>query len=165
MGYASFTNSPASTRVPAQSVADGRRVGRSRLTALLVVAAGHRIPTSSGFGFFRSRPHRAPAVFPDPDAAPAHASMERRLLRILPLEDLRRLVARDCHNPSRVCTRELCFSSLQPAIASGLIDTRRIISSFFRRHNVKPWHYRLGSGQRLPWRHRYPRQDAAPCGA
>ena len=40
MSYASFTNSPASTRLPAQSVACGRRVGKSRLTALLVLAAG-----------------------------------------------------------------------------------------------------------------------------
>jgi hypothetical protein len=33
VSYASFTNSPASTRLPVQSVAGGRRVGKSRLTA------------------------------------------------------------------------------------------------------------------------------------
>jgi FlaA1/EpsC-like NDP-sugar epimerase len=27
------------------------------------------------------------------------------------------------------------------------------------------WHYRLGAGQRVPWRHRYPREDAASCRA
>ena len=40
MSYASFTSSPASTRLPTHSVAGGRRLGKSRLTALLVLAAG-----------------------------------------------------------------------------------------------------------------------------
>ena len=43
MSYASFTNSPASTKLPAHSVADARAipggVGKSRLAALLALAA------------------------------------------------------------------------------------------------------------------------------
>ena len=147
MSYASFTNSPASTKFPAHSVAGSRAVPagkRGRLAALLVLAAStefllvavaayfaavlyHRLilldspdPAKyipgipSDFHIAVARFHRAPAIFPDPDAAPARVPMERRqqrLLRILllhlddiPSENLRRLLARYCHSPSCECS-------------------------------------------------------------
>jgi hypothetical protein len=39
VSYASFTNSAASTKLPTHSVVGGRRVGKSRLAALLALAA------------------------------------------------------------------------------------------------------------------------------
>ena len=147
MSYASFTNSPASTKLPAHSVAGGRAipagVGRSRLAALLVLAAStefllvavaaysaavlyHRLillelagrrqvhpGIPSDFHIAVARFHRAPAIFPDPDAAPARVPMERRQRRLprilllhlddIPSENLRRLLARYCHRPSCEC--------------------------------------------------------------
>jgi hypothetical protein len=115
VGYASFTNSPASTHLPAHSVAGSRPVpaGKGgRLAALLVLAAStefllvavaaycasvlyHRLilldspdvayhpGIHSDFHIAVARFHRIPALFPDPDTAPARVPMERRQRRLL----------------------------------------------------------------------------------
>lgn len=69
MGYASFTNSPAFTRVPAQSVADGRRGGRSRLTALLVVAASTEFLLETVAAFFAAVLYHRQILLDSPGAA------------------------------------------------------------------------------------------------
>ncbi|MGY2908680.1 sugar transferase [Bradyrhizobium sp. URHC0002] len=184
MSYASFTNSPASTRLPAQSVADGRRVGKSRLTALLVVAESTEFLLVAVAAFSAAVLHHRQILLASPDA-PKYIQ-ESLLISTLPLlastgfQRYSRIQTQPRHvfrwsgasgvffvfsiflsamfllkiseDYSRatviaqavgvlltvLCTRAICFSLLQPGIASGLIDARRIISAFFRRHNVKP---------------------------
>ena len=97
----------------------------------------------SDFHIGVARFHRAPAIFPDFDATPPGVPMERRQRRLprilllplddIPSENLGRLLARTVLVQAGsvvlavLCTRTILFSLLQPAIASGLIDARRVI--------------------------------------
>lgn len=71
--YASFTNLPASTRLQAHSFDDGRAnaggVGRSRLTALLSVAAGTEFLLVAGAAYFAAVLYHRVVLLEAPDSA------------------------------------------------------------------------------------------------
>src|SRR5947207_1975588 len=73
MTYASFTNSPTSTKLQAHSFDDGRLiaggVGRSRLTALLVVAAGTEFLLVAGAAYFAAVLYHRVVLLQSPDSA------------------------------------------------------------------------------------------------
>jgi len=177
MTYASFTNLPASTKLQAHSFDDGRAiaggVGWSRLTALLVVAAGTEFVLVAGAAYFAAVLYHRVVLLESPDSA-------RYILESLLISTLELLVSIGLRQYSRIltqprhvflwsgasavllvfsffvsaifvlkasgdysratviiqagsvlitvlCTRAIWFSVLQPAIASGLIDARRVI--------------------------------------
>jgi Undecaprenyl-phosphate glucose phosphotransferase len=176
VSYASFTNSPASTKLPAPSVAGGRAipagVGKSRLAALLALAA------STEFLLVAVAAYSAAVLYhrlslSSPDAAKyVQESLLISALQLLVsiwLGQYSRIQTQPRHvflwsgasgvlfvfsffistifllkiseDYSRatvlaqavsvlltvLCTRAIWFSLLQPAIASGLIDARRVI--------------------------------------
>src|SRR5262245_35226219 len=177
MNYASFTNLPASTKLPGHSVDVGRavpaRVGRSRLAVLLVLAAATEFllvtvaAYSAAFLYYRLvRLHS-----PDPAQYIPESLLisTLQLLVSIGLRQYSRIQTQPRHvflwngatgvflvfsfflstifllkiseDYSRgtviaqavsvllmvLCTRAIWFSSLQPAIASGLIEARRAI--------------------------------------
>jgi Undecaprenyl-phosphate glucose phosphotransferase len=173
VSYASFTNSPASTRLPAHSAAGGRRVGKSRLTALLVLAAGTEFLLVAVAAYSAAVLYHRLILLDSPDAAKyIQESLLISTLQLLASIGLRQysriqtqprhvflwsgasgvffafsfflstmflLKISDGYSRATVIaqaagvlltvlgTRAIWFSVLQPAIASGLIDARRII--------------------------------------
>ncbi|QHO72370.1 undecaprenyl-phosphate glucose phosphotransferase [Bradyrhizobium sp. CCBAU 051011] len=172
MSYASFTNSPASTQYRASSVGGGRVVGKSRLAALLVLAA------STEFLFVAIAAYSAAVLYhrlillDSPAAAYVNESLliaTMQLLVSIGLHQYSRIQTQPRHvflwsgvsavffvfsffistifllkisdGYSRatimaqgvsvllavLCARAIWFSLLQPAIASGLIDARRVV--------------------------------------
>jgi hypothetical protein len=187
VSYASFTNSPASTRLPAHPVAGGRRFGKSRLTALLALAAGTEFLLVAVAAYSAAVLYHRLILLDSPDAAmyirEALLISTLQLLASIGLRQYSRIQTQPRHvflwsgasgvffafsfflstmfllkiseDYSRatviaqavsvlltvLCTRAIFFSLLQPAIASGLIDARRIILmgdprlAFFRSSN------------------------------
>ncbi|APO51386.1 undecaprenyl-phosphate glucose phosphotransferase [Bradyrhizobium diazoefficiens] len=177
MSYVSFTNLPASTKRPAHSVDGGRAieegVGRSRLTALLVLAAGTEFLLVAGAAYFAAVVYHRAVFLGSPDSAryiPESLLISTLgLLVSIGLRQYSRILTQPRHvflwsgasgvllvfsffistifvlkiseDYSRatviaqagsvlltvLCTRAVWFSVLQPAIASGLIDARRVI--------------------------------------
>ena len=176
MSYASFTNSPASTRLPAHSV-DWRQavssVGKGRLTALLVLAAGTEFLLVAVAAYSAAVLYHRLILLNSPDAAKyiqeSLLISTLQLLASIGLQQYSRIQTQPRHvflwsgassvffvfsffistifllkiseGYSRatviaqavsvlftvLCTRAIWFSLLQPAIASGLIDARRVI--------------------------------------
>jgi Undecaprenyl-phosphate glucose phosphotransferase len=174
--YASFTNSPASTKLPAHSVAGGRAipagVGKSRLAALLALAASTEFLLVAVAAYSAAVLHHRLFLLDSPDAKYVQESLLISTLQLLVSIGLRQY-SRIQTQPRHVflwsgasgvffvfsffistifllkisegysratviaqavsvlltvlCTRAIWFSSLQPAIASGLIDARRVI--------------------------------------
>ncbi|WP_284267085.1 undecaprenyl-phosphate glucose phosphotransferase [Bradyrhizobium iriomotense] len=177
MNYASFTNLPASTKLPAHAVDGGRAieggVGRSRLTALLVLAAGTEFLLVAGSAYFAAVLYHRVVLLGSPDSAryipesflistlallvsiglrqysriltqPRHVFLWSGASSVLLVfsffvstifvlkisGDYSRatvIVQAGCVLLTVLCTRAIWFSVLQPAIASGLIDARRVI--------------------------------------
>lgn len=177
MSYASFTNSPASTKLPAQSVAGGRAIpggaGKSRLAALLALAASTEFLLVAVAAYSAAFLYHRLMLLDSPDAAKyVQESLLISTLQLLVsvgLQQYSRILTQPRHvflwsgasgvllvfslfistifllkiseGYSRatviaqavsvlfmvLCTRAIWFSLLQPAIASGLIDTRRVI--------------------------------------
>ncbi|MGY8684678.1 undecaprenyl-phosphate glucose phosphotransferase [Bradyrhizobium sp. UFLA05-153] len=177
MNYASFTNLPASSKISAHSVDDGIAiaggVGRGRLTALLVLAAGTEFLLVAGAAYFAAVLYHRLVLLQSPD--PARYVQESFLISTLGLlvsiglRQYSRILTQPRHvflwsgassvllvfsffvstifvlkiseGYSRatvivqavsvlltvLSTRAIWFSVLQPAIASGLIDARRVI--------------------------------------
>jgi putative colanic acid biosynthesis UDP-glucose lipid carrier transferase len=177
MKYASFTNLPASTKLPAHSV-DGARavptdVGRGRLAALLVLAASTEFLLVTVAAYSAAvLYHRLTSLYSPHPAQYVQESLLIGTLELLVSAGLRQhsqiqtqprhiflwggagcvflvfsffistifvLKVSDDHSRTIVmlqagsvlfavlCTRAICFSVLKPAIASGLIDARRVI--------------------------------------
>lgn len=177
MSYASFTNSPASTELPAHSVAGGRAipagVGKSRLAALLALAASTEFLLVAVAAYSAAVLYYRLILLDSPELA-------KYVQESLLISTLQLLVSIGLGQYSRIqtqprhvflwsgasgvlfvfsffistifllkisegysrgtviaqavsvlltvlCTRAIWFSSLQPAIASGLIDARRVI--------------------------------------
>ncbi len=177
MNYASFTNLPASTKFPAHSVDVGRavpaRVGRGRLAALLVLAAGTEFLLVAVAAYFAAVLYHRLVLLQPPD--PGKYIPESLLISTLDLlvsiglRQYSRIQTQPRHvflwngassvflvfsfflstifllkiseDYSRVtvmvqavsvslavlCTRTIWFSLLRSAIASGLVDARRVI--------------------------------------
>jgi len=180
VSYASFTNSPASTKLPAHSIAGGKTIpagsGKSRMAALLALAASAEfvlvvVAAYSAAVFY----HRLIGLgSPDPPEAAKYAQESLlistfQLLVSIGLRQYSRIQTQPRHvflwsgassvffvfsffismmfvlrisdGYSRAiviaqavsvlltvfCTRAVLFSFLQHAIASGLIDARRVI--------------------------------------
>jgi len=177
VSYASFTNSPASTKLPAHSVAGGRAipggVGKSRLAALLALAASTEFLLVAVAAYSAAVLYHRQLLLDPPDAAKyVQESLLISTLQLLVSIGLRQY-SRIQTQPRHVflwsgasgvffvfsffistifllkisegysratviaqavsvlltvlCTRAIWFSLLQPAIASGLIDARRVI--------------------------------------
>lgn len=177
MSYASFTNLPASTKLPAHSVDGGKAiagdVGRGRLAALLVLAAGTEFLLVAGAAYFAAVLYHRLALLQAPDSTryipESFLISTLELLVSVGLRQYSRILTQPRHvflwsgassvllvfsffvstifvlkiseDYSRatvvvqaasvlltvLCTRAMWFSVLQPAIASGLIDARRVI--------------------------------------
>jgi Undecaprenyl-phosphate glucose phosphotransferase len=177
VSYASFTSSPASTKLPAHSVAGGRAipggVGKSRLAALLALAASTEFLLIAVAAYSAAVLYHRLAFLDSPDAAKyVQESLLISTLQLLVsiwLQQYSRIQTQPRHvflwsgasgvffvfsffistifllkiseDYSRatvlaqavsvlltvLCTRAIWFSLLQPAIASGLIDARRVI--------------------------------------
>jgi Undecaprenyl-phosphate glucose phosphotransferase len=173
VSYASFTNSPASTKIPAHSVAGGRALDKNRLTALLAFAAGTEFLLVAIAAYSATVLYHRLILQDSPVAA--HYIQESLLISSLQLlvSIARQQYSRIQTQPRHVflwsgassvffafsffismifllkisvdysratviaqavsvllsvlCARAIWFSLLQPAIASGLIDARRII--------------------------------------
>jgi Undecaprenyl-phosphate glucose phosphotransferase len=177
VSYASFTNSPASTKLSAHSVAGGRAipagVGKSRLAALLALAASTEFLLVAVAAYSAAVLYHRLILLDPPDAAKyVQESLLISTLQLLVSIGLRQY-SRIQTQPRHVflwsgasgvffvfsffistifllkisegysratvmaqavsvlltvlCTRAIWFSLLQPAIASGLIDARRVI--------------------------------------
>ncbi len=177
MSYASFTNSPASTKLPAHSVAGGSAipvgVGKSRLAALLALAASTEFLLVAVAAYSAAVLYHRLILLDSPDAAKyVQESLlisTFQLLVSIGLRQYSRIQTQPRHmflwsgasgvffvfsffistifllkiseGYSRatvlaqavsvlltvLCTRAIWFSLLQPAIASGLIEARRVI--------------------------------------
>jgi len=173
VSYTSLSNSPASTRLPAHPIAGGRRVGKSRLTALLVLAAGTEFLLVAVTAYSAAVLYHRLILLDAPDAAKyiqeSLLISTLQLLASIGLRQYSRIQTQPRHvflgsgassvffafsfflstmfllkiseDYSRatviaqavsvlltvLCTRAIWFSLLQPAIASGLIDARRVI--------------------------------------
>jgi Undecaprenyl-phosphate glucose phosphotransferase len=177
VSYASFTNSPASTKLPVQSVAGGRAipggVGKSRLAALLALAASTEFLLVAVAAYSAAFLYHRLTFLESPDAAKyVQESLlisAMQLLVSIGLRQYSRIQTQPRHvflwsgasgvffvfslfistifllkiseDYSRatviaqavsvlfavLCTRAIWFSLLQPAIASGVIDARRVI--------------------------------------
>ncbi|WP_409192468.1 undecaprenyl-phosphate glucose phosphotransferase [Bradyrhizobium sp. RDM4] len=176
MNYASFTKLPAPTNVPAP--VDGGRaidggVGRGRLTALLVLAAGTEFLLVAIAAYFAALLYHRLVLLQPPDSAKyiqeSFLISTLELAVSIGLRQYSRILTQPRHvflwsgassvlfvfsffvstifvlkiagDYSRatvvvqagsvlftvLCTRAIWFSVLQPAIASGLIDARRVV--------------------------------------
>ncbi|SIO34481.1 Undecaprenyl-phosphate glucose phosphotransferase [Bradyrhizobium erythrophlei] len=176
MSYASFTNSPASTKLPAHSVAGGRAipggVGKSRLAALLALAASTEFILVAVAAYSAAVLYYRLILLDSPDAKYVQESLLISTLQLLVsighgqysriqtqprhvflwsgasgvffvfsffISTIFLLKISEGYSRATViaqavsvlltvlCTRTIWFSLLQPAIASGLIDARRVI--------------------------------------
>ena len=177
MNYASFTNLPASTKVPAHSVDVGRavpaRVGRGRLAALLVLAAVTEFLLVAVAAYFAAVLYHRLVLLQPPDPGkyiPESLLVSTlNLLVSIGLRQYSRIQTQPRHvflwngasgvflvfsfflstifllkiseDYSRItviiqavsvslavlCTRTIWFSLLRSAIASGMVDARRVI--------------------------------------
>ncbi|KRR10493.1 undecaprenyl-phosphate glucose phosphotransferase [Bradyrhizobium jicamae] len=175
MSYTSFTNSPASTHLPAHLVAGSRAVpaGKGgRLVALLVLAASTEFVLTAVAAYSAAVLYHRLILQDSPDAAYLQESILISTLQLLASIGLRHysriqtqprhvflwsgassvffvfsffistiflLKISDGYSRGTIiaqavsvlftvlCTRAIWFSVLQPAIASGLIDARRVI--------------------------------------
>ncbi|MGY4602918.1 Undecaprenyl-phosphate glucose phosphotransferase [Bradyrhizobium sp. USDA 4474] len=177
MTYASFTNLPASPKLQSHSFDDGRTtaggVGKRRLAALLVLAAGTEFLLVTGAAYFAALLYHRLVLLQSPTSAryiqesllistlellvsiglrqysriltqPRHLFLSSGASSVLLVfsffvstifvlkisEDYSRatvIVQAGSVLLTVLCTRAIWFSVLQPAIASGLIDARRVI--------------------------------------